>query len=111
MLPGFACSSSLDLGPPSDPDPPRVVLITLTNLDDVPVSLLMLPDDTLPCCMLDPGQTRNVEKGVAGGGSIEFAAAQNEAIVARITCVAEEAFNTRRATVAWGEGHLSCLEW
>jgi hypothetical protein len=88
-----------------------LILIVLSNLDDEPVSMLMIPDEMMPCCTLNPGQTRNVEKAVLGGGSLEFAAAQNAAIVERITCVVEEAFSTRRATVAWFGDHLACLDW
>lgn len=111
MMAAIACSSKLDLGPPTDPDPPRTVQIALTNLDAAPISLALLPDDVLPCCELGPGQTRHVQKAVEGGGSVEFAAARGEEIVSRITCVAVEAYQTRSATVAWNEGQLTCFEW
>ena len=103
-----ACSGPRAVDPN---EPPTNVVVHIFNNDTSVLGEaihVLAPQEGLPCCRIEPGDSRQVPLSVQHNALFQFLAVRNGAEQGRITCQWTGGSSPR---VAWEGSKLSCTAW
>ena len=103
-----ACSAPIVVDPN---EPPTTVIVHLFNKDTgvlgEPIHVLA-PEEGLPCCRIEPGDSRQVSLSMQHNALFQFLAVRSGTEQGRITCQWKGGSSPN---VAWDGSKLTCTGW